>query len=501
MKKLYCLLILFTSLSWQATQAQNWRPFRSNQDVHAFRGASADSVLTIRLDSAALQGPDSVYYFNRTMRRAGSNYQWRKSANNIFGKLLRYNPAERTYSLHWEGGFIQGFILSRTLVLKPFAKVGATWSSSFTDYGVQTTLLSRGTSLLDGVTDSVVTFRLSTGTTVVLSKNFGLVSAPADLLFGVPSPKILTMARRPAPAGQSYYNPLALLDLQPGDELGYKQEAFSYGPFPCYVGWLLRQVLSRQVTADSVVYTMREQRRMTFSSAPGCSGAPPIVSPIAVVRLAASLRTGQWVGKGAGALVPTDAELLSYAYRPAFPSGSPQILVMGDPVVTGQPATSCGAALLSQRRLYRSSSTSEYTVGLDALNWEQTVALGAGVLAQGEYSLTYARRTVNGTPQVCGSRTDFGTLLPARKTALMEPVQLYPNPASESATLMLPAASHGSVTVLVRDGLGRVVSTQQLAAGQTTAVVNVRNLASGSYIVEVQAVDEQPRYIRLQHQQ
>jgi hypothetical protein len=501
MKK-YCYLLIFcASLSWQNAQAQNWRPFRPNQDVHAFRGASADTVFTMRLDSAARQGADSVYYFNRTMRRGASSFQWKKSANNQFGKLLRYNPTERTYALYWDGGPTPGLTLDRMLVLKPFARVGAIWSSFFTDYSVPTTLLSRGTSLVDGVTDSIATFRLSTGATVVLSKSFGLVSAPADLLFGIPTPKLLTLARRPAPAGQSYYNPLALLDMQPGDELGYKQEAFSNGPFPCYMGWLLRQVLSRQVTADSVVYTMREQRRMAYNSAPGCSGGGPTILPVTVVRMAASLRTGQWTGQGTSTMVPTDADLLSYAYQPAFAGGSSGILIMGSPVVTNQTASTCGTALLGQQRLYRSGSTAEYNTGLDALAWGQAVALGTGVYFQGEYRLAYARRTVNGTTQICGSRTEFSTLLPATRATWVAPLQLYPNPAAESATLILPTATRFTTTVRLLDGLGRVVSAQQVAVGQTTAVLALHSLPSGLYLVKVQTAREPAQYIRLQHQQ
>ncbi len=144
MKKLYRLLLLLSSLMALPAAAQNWRPFRPNGDVHAFRGASADTVLTLRLDSAGVRGSDSVYYFNRIMRRAGS-FAWQKARNNQFGQQMRYTPATRTYVLFWDGGPDTGFSLSYALVLKPFARVGDTWSSFFTDYGLTTTLVSRGT--------------------------------------------------------------------------------------------------------------------------------------------------------------------------------------------------------------------------------------------------------------------------------------------------------------------------------------------------------------------
>ncbi len=77
MKNVYLWLLLGCCLSALTAQAQNWRPFRPNGDVHAFRGATADTVLTLRLDSAGAQGPDSVYYFNRIMRRANvGGYQY-----------------------------------------------------------------------------------------------------------------------------------------------------------------------------------------------------------------------------------------------------------------------------------------------------------------------------------------------------------------------------------------------------------------------------------------
>ena len=182
MKHLYPLLIVCACLLGVSAQAQNWRPFRPNGDVHAFRGASPDTVLTLRLDSAGVIGSDSAYFFNRIMRRQNS-FQWRKSVNNQFGRVMRYNVAQRTYTLFWDGGPTPIFTLDRALVLKPFAPVGALWTSFDTDVAISTTLLSRGTAVIDGVLDSIATFQVNRSITVVLSKNFGLVSAPASLAF------------------------------------------------------------------------------------------------------------------------------------------------------------------------------------------------------------------------------------------------------------------------------------------------------------------------------
>ncbi|UOQ55106.1 T9SS type A sorting domain-containing protein [Hymenobacter cellulosivorans] len=504
MKNLYCLLIIGVGLGQQAAQAQQWRPFRANQDVHAFRGASADTVFTMRLDSAGVQGTDSVYYFNRTMRRANtSNAPWQKSRNNKLGKLMRYDQATRTYSLYWDGGPTTGNTLDQTLVLKPFARVGETWNSLFTDYGVTTTLISRGMQVLDGVTDSVATFRFSTGATVVLSKNNGLVSAPLNLLFGVTNAKTLTLARRPGPAGQSYYNPLALLDLQPGNELGYYREPLIYSTFACYTGQSLRRVLTRQLTADSLIYTFQQQSYITYSSAPGCNGTGiPTVSPVQVVRLAASLRTGKWAG-GSGSnstLIPAAADLLAYEYR-VVPGSFPRVLIGYPVITTSTGGSSCSApALLQQQELYGSGNGNYFQYpAIDAPGWTQRLGPGIGITRQSEQQLTYFRRTVNGVDQTCGSRSSFGTLLPSQVAQRPAVGELYPNPAPGLATLRLAIPAQAAASVRVLDKLGRCVLTEPLVAGQQEVELSLQDLAAGLYLVEVPAARGGHQHLKLQH--
>lgn len=500
MKHLYRLLLCCACLAWLPAQSQNWRPFRPNGDVHAFQTPAADTVLTLRLDSAAVQGPDSVYYFNRVLKRAGSA-TWQKARNNQFGQQLRYNAAQRTYVLFWDGGSTSAFTLDMVLVLKPFVPVGTSWTSVNTNVGVPTTLLARGTALIDGVLDSVATFRLGspTGitTTVVLSKSFGLVSAPADLRFSRPNPRMLTLARRPAPAGLSYYNPLALLDLQPGDELGYQIQNAVFMVSPCYEGHLLRRVVSRQLTADSIVYTFQEQSRTMNYNMPNCPNISGLVtSGVVVKRVAASRRTGQW--RGPVLLLPLGSHLLTYAYALGSPGSNS--LLFSYPIVGARPGVGCsGAATQLQENLYRRGTTAEYMPGLDWLSFQQASAAGVGVIRQLEHTLVYTRRTINGVVQTCGSRTNFSTLLPTKAAQQAPAFQLYPNPARESATLTLPAA-RTAATVRLLDGLSRIVREQQLAAGQTNATLSLQGLPAGMYVVEVRAAGAAPQRQRLQLQ-
>ncbi|UOQ74356.1 T9SS type A sorting domain-containing protein [Hymenobacter cellulosilyticus] len=404
---------------------------------------------------------------------------------------MRYDRAQRTYFLFWDGGPTPVNTLDRTLVLKPFARVGDTWGSPFTDYGVTTTLVSRGTQQLDGVTDSVATFRLNTGATVVLSKNYGLVSAPSDLLFGMPNPRMLTLARRPLPAGQSYYNPLTLLDLQPGNELGYYREPLIYSAFPCYSGWLLRRVLTRQLTADSIIYTFQQQRKLTYSTAPGCFGTGIPLSPLELVRVAASRRTGKWAGANNpnSALLPVNTDLLSYEYRSV--ANNPTALLMGFPVVTTLSSNACSPTpMLRQQLLYRTQSGSynDYPA-IDLAGWTQILGVGVGLIDQFEQRLTYFRRTVNGVEQTCGNRSDFATLLPARLAQLAPRFQAFPNPATDMLQLRLEAPAQPGTSVIVHDALGRLVWQAAVPAGQTAMPVSLRGKPAGIYQVQLQTTE------------
>ena len=80
-----------------------------------------------------------------------------------------------------------------------------------------------------------------------------------------------------------------------------------------------------------------------------------------------------------------------------------------------------------------------------------------------------------------------GPLLAAAPAALLRLASVYPNPARETATLLLPAALRGgqATAVQVLDALGRVVLTRTLTAGPAeTLTLPLGALAPGLYLVQ-----------------
>ena len=62
---------------------------------------------------------------------------------------------------------------------------------------------------------------------------------------------------------------------------------------------------------------------------------------------------------------------------------------------------------------------------------------------------------------------------------------LYPNPAADNVNFVLANEASAKGTIEVMDVAGRVLSSQTIAAGQTTGEVNVSDLAAGSYLVKI----------------
>ncbi|GAB2866396.1 T9SS type A sorting domain-containing protein [Hymenobacter ruber] len=98
---------------------------------------------------------------------------------------------------------------------------------------------------------------------------------------------------------------------------------------------------------------------------------------------------------------------------------------------------------------------------------------------------TFTMNAANTTPRfelVFGAR-----VLGVASAKLSAQVAVYPNPASKAVFVELPAAlNRKAVTAALIDGLGRVVLTQALPAGQPTYTLPLTNLATGVYSLRLQ---------------
>ena len=516
MKRLYLLLALLLAFHFpQKTiaQATAWRPFKPGL-IYTYNtvGVTATDLHTLRVDSSyATAAGDSVYTFNRLMRRPSpTDASFYRSRNNLFGARLRWRPGTAEYFLEANAETVGTTPMTPaafTLRLLPRAAVGSTWTAS-SQPALTATLSSRSFGNGSGLTDTVATITLSNGQTLQLGRQTGLVQGPQWLtLAGASSTWKATYA--PQTVLQSFYSPLALFSMQPGDELGYTREPFTISPFPCTSGTILRRILSRQQTTDSLIITYQYQERTQYYAGPNCgTNTGTFTSIVQTGRMAFSLRTGKsrqftTIGLLTGEYAPY---MSGIQYSGAFE------MALGIVANSYLPTTCQTNPQLRFHRVYPNNILSgRYLPGVDALGWQQEFAVtsntnpaqtGLGDLHTYDLTLSYTRRTLAGTstPYICGSPINFTNLLANRAAQATAIATLHPNPATEQATLTFAVPARAAAILTLTDALGRQVWQAPLAPGQTTATVPLAGQPAGLYLVQLKVIDATPVTWKLTHE-
>lgn len=251
------LVLILAALGTQA-QVTAWRPFRPGL-VYAFRTAKADSLFTLRVDSVYAEGPDSVYRFNRTLRVLARPNRYVLTTNNLFGARMQFRPGTDAYTFQLDADVLGA---ARQWTLQAGTREGQEYRQPATLAVVTRAVRRQSQAVVVGVTDSVLTLCTSPDEdSLVFSRRYGALQLPRGLYRSQRGSRPLYLAELLVPVSESrYYAPTRLFDFQPGDELGFQQQEL-VNPFPCSVAFVLRRILARQQSADSLIYTYLEQTR------------------------------------------------------------------------------------------------------------------------------------------------------------------------------------------------------------------------------------------------
>ncbi|RZL04541.1 MAG: hypothetical protein EOO62_21020 [Hymenobacter sp.] len=484
MKHNYLVAALLLGALSQSAQAQAqttaWRPFRPGFVYGFTQPASPTTTHTLRVDSAyTTASGDSVYTFNRLLRPllTGNTFSHFRSRNNLLGARLRWQSGTSNYYLEANAEpALSGSASPTTLLLKPRAVVGSTWSAS-TAPALTATLSSRTLSTVAGGTpDSVTTITLSNGQVLLLSRQYGLQAGPAWLTLstGTTTPPVNWQQAMVPQVGLGSYDPRAIFALNVGDELGYEYSELNPFGLSCYSGSRLRRIVSRQQSADSLLFTYQEQDRIVY-----VCGTTTVLTPIKQKRWAFSLRTG------ASPQFPY-LGLLTGEYRSVL-APSTFALYMGQGYQAQTSTMACLADTKTQPFLVMYNNTAPYyQMGIDLAYRGYSFAGGLGVGLWRSFDSDYTNLTYykkgNST---CGSPANFTTLLPSRAAQAAAAATLHPNPATEAATLTLAAPTMPGSTVALTDALGRRVWSTDLAPGQMAIQVPLAGQAGGLYLVQL----------------
>ena len=493
------LAALFLLLGQRAAAQQFWRPFRPGL-IYSYKelsGPTSNLIYTMRVDSAyATSSGDSVYAFNRLLRAAPTAPYPQgsvKSRNNLFGASLRWRLGQRSFILEAQAqANVQAAV---SLELFPRAVVGSTWSASTQPLSTAT-LVSRSLQTISaGVQDTVAVISIASAgatTTVRLSRKHGLLAGPQWL--GGATGSQLEQAVLPASFENSLYSPLRFFDVQPGDEFGYQEYDIGMNPIRCYDTKMLRRVLSKRLTTDSLIISYQEQRRYeNFGYAGYCTSPASITySSIDVKRWALARAGNQW--QAGGPITQFAAlRLLTGEYKAATGPGAgfgPNLLTglsIGGGGYSGCPTGLQARVSYAPYYLQSGGSVPTYRTGLDYAAWQYGFGPGVTTTIEGFsfMGLIYYRKNVNGVIQTCGQPSGFVTLLAIHAAQAAEIAALAPNPATDAATLTLAQPARPGTVLHLTDLLGREVWQVAVAAGQTTLVVPLAGQPAGLYLLRM----------------
>ncbi|HYE77504.1 MAG TPA: hypothetical protein VEI97_05930, partial [bacterium] len=266
----------------EVARAQNWRPFGEGRTYH-YREAGgaagvADTLYTFRVDSAYVQGGDSVWCFNRT---GGSPHGIARGMRiNLFGGWMQWNPMTGEARMGAEGTAVSATLLTR-------AAVGQTWAFTPT---VQATMTGRQATTTLGLADTVATISLSDGQTVQLSRRLGVVSGPGfDYYLGRTHlrglrRRALTLAAVPEVAPSELDTRWeGIWSWQVGDELYYRTRSsfedyniMNPQPPSSTLGMQQLIVRGRRVSAneDTIMFDLEEVANLAWYGNSFWGGAP-----------------------------------------------------------------------------------------------------------------------------------------------------------------------------------------------------------------------------------
>jgi hypothetical protein len=168
------LLLLLTAFPFSVF-TQNWQPFPGNLSLNYYN-KSENLFYTIYPDSIKTTTSDKVFYFNRVMKKVvdyngiydGYCSKWLDNKSQFFLDEMKYLPSS---------GMAVFRDSSSLFIIKSKAGLNDSWIFDSIN-NITATIVGLGVKTIFSNTDSVKTIGLSTGDTIELSKNYGIIRFP-----------------------------------------------------------------------------------------------------------------------------------------------------------------------------------------------------------------------------------------------------------------------------------------------------------------------------------
>lgn len=463
MRKLFTLLSVLSAVF---SSAQNWKPIQAGcRYLYYLNGHGFDSTaVVLQADSLSVSGSDSVFFLNRVVRRI--------SAPTGDMRLINQPQFLQRQVTYFSDGTFRCEDTA-TLVFFPNAAVNVSWMYD-TARNITATIIGASYQQVFSLNDSTKTIVLSTGDTIILSKNCGILQFPAATgayhLSGITGRALGTQV-------PGFFD--IFYAIQPGDLLEYRI-ADGQNNYPTFNNYFARRLhkdslISKSFSSNHVTLTFYRYRNDTVN---GGFNAGIYTTPVTVAEdyYNDSLQgfdagTNQGLTRGTGAYFYTAPQMLSYDTS----------LVFGCRTIVRQPQymiddTTYGGDTAIFDNHYRGIgwygnssvlNNGVYGAGVGMIYYRHYEG-GTAFSHYQEHQLIYAR--INGVEY--GAEVPLGINDAADTSA---PMRIYPNPAEN--VVYYPVTPR-AVQVQVTDIFGRLcISTTSDESG----MLDISSLAPGVY--------------------
>ncbi|GAA4347934.1 hypothetical protein GCM10023185_03350 [Hymenobacter saemangeumensis] len=441
-----------------------------------------DTLYSMRLNKVGFaRGADSTYYFNPRVGAylgPGNAPQCRhyRYAENLFGGQMEINRPgtfQATYRLVF--GNYTAPVYNDMWDIHPRQALNQPWAFGM---GLTAQVTARGTALVLGLSDSVVTISLSDGRQLRLSKTFGLLEGPVlmDYFFRDTTAvrRLLLVALPDRQMGQGYLTPQGIYDFQPGDVFWYNTYSrVVSNPSQDYSYNYADSIMARRGSRSSDTLTYLIWR---------CSPASPTGF---VYTLTVSSRSMRMLVRGTGEYAPAPGRTRrGGVMRTAVvnPTWSNRAVWRYDGRFSwcGLGNTFSDSASLNSAWI-DAEQRMDFAVGLGQTNFyeENTTCCWEGTRLIG-YRKGAERWGMAPSLSCRPLLSAKASNQPARATAV-------PNPFSEELTLTFITHRAQAVTLRLFNSLGQVVldATQVLPAGSQHLKAPTTGLLSGIYSAQI----------------
>ncbi len=241
------LFILLFAIACQSLFSQNWNLVTPGSKYNFQLNTAAYVSNTIRVDSAAALGADSVFWLSQPRGLYTNGYPYIVMVGNLLGDSV-VKHADFSYECRFRLPLWPEYA-QETFVIRAHAEPGESWEFKS---GIIATVSEKKDTLCWGVSDSLKTIDLSDGKRLRLSKQFGLLVAENQTLVGLQDKdKGIQL-----PVLADFYS-----DWAPGAVFEqYQIYNENYGSSQSKT-WTKYYVLGKTITADSIKINVRKLTR------------------------------------------------------------------------------------------------------------------------------------------------------------------------------------------------------------------------------------------------